>query len=300
VIESQPVKEKGCVIDYQEVTADPGVADKRLLVTESEFGGVLKALQRDGNKLSALIRLAWDSGHLSTLTKSPLRASDAHISICGHITASELTCLLSQVDAANGLANRFLWIAARRSKLLPFGGADVDLSGPGTWLGDALRSAREVGRVAFGAAAAELWADAYGRLTSPPPGVLGSVVSRAAPHALRLALIYCLMDGCRRIEIEHLRAALALWSYAERSAAWIFGDALGSPDLERLLEAIRAAGTEGLTRNEIREGVFQGHRPSARIASMLGELARSGLVQSRTEPTGGRPVERRYAAAPAR
>ena len=39
--EQHPIKEKGRVVDYQMVVADPGVDDKRLLVMEGEFASVL-------------------------------------------------------------------------------------------------------------------------------------------------------------------------------------------------------------------------------------------------------------------
>src|SRR5262245_52159437 len=79
VHESQPIKEKGVVVKYQDVMVDAGVSDKRLLVLETEFGGVLRVLEREGNKLSTLIRQAWDHGTLATLTKSPFRATGAHV-----------------------------------------------------------------------------------------------------------------------------------------------------------------------------------------------------------------------------
>src|SRR5262249_18812421 len=59
-----PIRQKGKIVDWQTVVSDPGATDKRLLVLETEFGGVLRALEREGNKLSSLIRLAWDSGNL--------------------------------------------------------------------------------------------------------------------------------------------------------------------------------------------------------------------------------------------
>jgi hypothetical protein len=37
---------------------DPGAGDKRLLIEETEFGGVLDVIKRDGNKLSAMLRRA--------------------------------------------------------------------------------------------------------------------------------------------------------------------------------------------------------------------------------------------------
>jgi hypothetical protein len=68
----EPVREKGRIIGYQDVIRDEGVGDKRLLVLESEFGGVLRVLEREGNRLSPIIRCAWDSGNLSNLTKTAL------------------------------------------------------------------------------------------------------------------------------------------------------------------------------------------------------------------------------------
>ncbi len=96
------------------VVVDEGVSDKRLLAMESELAGLLKVMGRDGNTLSALIRQAWDGGHLRTLTKnSPLKATEAHISIIGHITKGELVRHLTETEAANGFANRFLFACAR-------------------------------------------------------------------------------------------------------------------------------------------------------------------------------------------
>src|SRR6516162_5266145 len=104
-------------------TVDPGVADKRLMITEPEFAGVLAVTERHGNTLSALVRKAWDGGILATMTRSnPLRATGAHISIIGHVTEDELRARLTCTDAANGFANRYLFPLVKRSKVLPFGG----------------------------------------------------------------------------------------------------------------------------------------------------------------------------------
>lgn len=117
--EKQAIRTKGRVADYQMVITDQGVEDKRLLLVESEFGSVLRVLQRDGNTLSAQMRQAWDSGTLRTLTKSqPVRATDAHVSLIGHVTREELLKYLNETEQANGFANRILWVAVRRSKLL--------------------------------------------------------------------------------------------------------------------------------------------------------------------------------------
>lgn len=112
-------KEQG---EYKEVLTDPGVTDKRLFVVESEFGGTLKVTSREGNNLSSVVRQAWDSGTLRSLVKnSPGHATNAHISILANITDNEAIRHLSNLEATNGFANRFLWVAVRRSRLLPDG-----------------------------------------------------------------------------------------------------------------------------------------------------------------------------------
>ena len=107
-------------------TADLGVQDKRRLVVEGEFASPLKMTQRAGNTLSPVVRNAWDSGNLQTLTKnSPARATGAYISIVGHITREELRRELTTTEQGNGFANRFLWMCVKRSRLLP-GGCPTD------------------------------------------------------------------------------------------------------------------------------------------------------------------------------
>ena len=53
---------------------------------------------------------------------APARATDAHISVIGHITATELRHHVNAVELANGLLNRFLLLSVRRVRLLPEGG----------------------------------------------------------------------------------------------------------------------------------------------------------------------------------
>src|SRR5690606_37128729 len=122
---------KGIITGYQSEIVDPGVDDKRLLVLEEEFASTLRVMGRDGNSLSGVIRQAWDHGDLNTMTKNnPAKATGAHISIVGHTTQDELLRYLNDTEAANGFANRFMWVAVQRSKQLPDGGnlhADVVL-----------------------------------------------------------------------------------------------------------------------------------------------------------------------------
>jgi hypothetical protein len=296
--QKQPIKEKGRVVGYQEVEVDGGVEDKRCMVIETEFGRTLRVMARESNTLSAVIRQAFDSGDLAVLTKNAARATGAHISVIGHITSRELRALLSGVDVANGFANRFLWACVRRARELPFGGSEVDLSGHAARIAASLDFARAVGRVVMTAAARVVWEGEYGRLTTPGPGALGDVLSRGAPHAVRLAMLYALGDRSGVITDDHLNAALEVWDACARSAAHIFGGGTGDREADRILEALRDA-PGGMTRTQIRRNVFQDHHPSDRIKTALQTLLSCGLIRQETDrETGGAPAVRFFAVTP--
>ncbi len=229
----EPVKERGKFSgDYQTFESDPGVEDKRLLVIEPEFSSVLKVCERESNTLSAIIRQAWDSGDLRTMTKnSPAKSTGAHISVVGHITQNELLRGLDSTEAANGFANRFLWVCVQRSKQLPFGGRlqDADFGPLILALSEVLRWSAEPRELDFSGAAADGWVAAYGPLSAGRPGLLGAVLGRAEAQVLRRCCLYAVLDCSPLIQLVHLEAALALWEYCERSAEYVFGDSMGDP-----------------------------------------------------------------------
>jgi hypothetical protein len=280
------------------VVLDAGVEDKRLLILEAELAGVLKVMSREGNTLSPVLRQAYDDGTLQSLTKnSPMKATDSHVSLIGHITRAELLRHLTETEAANGFANRFAWLLVKRSKILPFGGEwhTVD-SAP---LVRRLTSALEFGSapvlVTWGDSARDIWRDVYGPLSEGKPGLFGAVVGRAEAQVLRLAALYAVTDESHEIEREHLLAALALWDYSEQSARYIFGDATGDPVADQIYNALRAAGKDGMTRTEI-SNLFGRNMSSERIAQALSLLLGARRVRRTTHKTGGRLAERWYAA----
>jgi hypothetical protein len=289
----EPVRDRGRVIDYQKVVEDPGVTDKRTMVHEAEFASLLRMMDRDGNTLSLVVRDAWDMGNLGTLTKnSPARSTGAHISICGHITRPELLRYLTRTEAASGFANRFLWVCARRSKILPEGGQidSVDFAPLVSQLKSAVEFARTVGEVRRDDAARKIWCAVYEQLSEGKPGLFGSIVSRAEAQVVRLALVYALADRSRVIAPEHLCAGLAAWDYCEESARYVFGDALGYPEADTILSALVET-PDGLTRSEI-AGLFGRHKSVREIDGALAALEALGRATRHPEKTGGRPVER--------
>jgi len=275
---------------------DPGVADKRLLVVESELASTLKIMSRAGNTLSPTLRQAWDSGELRTLSKnSPAIATDAHISLIGHVTRDELRRELTQTELGNGFANRFLWVCVRRSKSLPEGGriSEVDLAPLVRSLREATDFARGVGLLERDDGARAYWAEVYEHLSESRPGLLGSVTSRAEAQVMRLACIYALLDRSSRINRIHLEAALAFWTYCEASCRHIFGSGLGNKLADIVLRYLRAE-NGGTTRTNI-GALFSRHANRGELDHALDLLARNGLATCHAETTRGRPAERWFA-----
>jgi hypothetical protein len=282
----------------EKMVLDPGVEDKRLLVLEAELAGVLKVMSREGNTLSPVLRQAWDAGTLQTLTKnSPMKATDAHVSIVGHITKAELLKHLTETEAANGFANRFIWLMVKRSKELPFGGEwhRVDAAPLVRRLSSALEFGSAPVEVTWGDGARDIWSTVYGPLSEGKPGLFGAVVGRGEAQVVRLAALYALMNESYEIDADHLLAALALWDYAEKSARYVFGDATGDPVADRLLEGLRASRGEGMTKTEISQ-LFGRNKSAERIARALGLLLSIGRVRRKIQKTGGRRAERWFAA----
>jgi len=272
--------------------ADPGAGDPRLLVVEPEFVTVLKASGRDINTLSPVLRAAWDGRPLALLTRTaPARASAAHVSVIGHITAAELTHHLSNLEAANGFLNRFCFIATRRHRLLPDGGSPDPLAGTGleSRLQANLTSARSGGQIQLDPVARHEWHDIYATLSEPQDGILGSLCARAEAHVLRLAMLYALVDGATTIAVEHLRAGLALWDYSARSIAWALAGSVADP-IAAQIEAALATSADGLTRTQLRD-LFGRNLPGAAIEAALATLGATGRAHRHRATTAGRPAE---------
>jgi hypothetical protein len=253
---------------------------------------VLKTAGRDISTLSPTLRTAWDGRPLAILTRSaPARATDAHIALVGHITATELRHHISAIELANGLLNRFLLIACRRVRLLPDGsnpnplhGTDLDHR-----LAVAIAAARDTGHVEFSTPARARWHDAYRHLAKPQPGIAGLLGARAEAHVIRLALTYALLDRARYIDIAHLDAALALQAYTIRSAAWALEPDTGDPLAEQIHTALLHA-PNGLTRTQLRD-LLHRNAPARRVDQALANLAAAGKADRQRILTSGRPAE---------
>ena len=291
IFESKPVREKGRIVAHELVQTDPGVDDKRLLALESELASMLRAARRETCTLSPVVRGAWDGSPLRILTKnSPATASESHISILGHITVEELTRALAEVEFFSGFANRFLWIAVRRSKILPDGGADLDLGHFIEPLFQAVEFSKDGGELKRSPDAAELWRDIYHEIANRhDSGLFGAVTSRAEAHILRLSMIFALLDRSLVIQEGHIRGANAVWEYARDSARMIFGSSTGNSLSDRILAAIKQK--PGISRTELHR-TLRNHCKARDLLQALAELRDAGLANCKTIQTAGRSAEK--------
>lgn len=267
--------------------------DKRLFVEETEFGLSLQCGSRTGNTLSSALRKLWDFKTLEFVTKtSGFRASGIFTSILAHITLAELDTLLTASDVANGFVNRFLWCCVRRSKKLPFGGDTGGIDDYAKNIGWRLAEAKRIERMVFTPAGAKVWENAYhGELSTDYPGRVGDVVSRAEAQALRLSMIYALLDESPEISDNHVRAALSVWQFSLKSALYVFGDHHGSL-ADKIRTLLVEAGSAGLTRTQINNSLGRNY-PVREIVAALGALRQAGqaTLETTQRPGPGRPLE---------
>jgi hypothetical protein len=272
-------------------------ADKRLFIYEPEFAKVLQVQRRNGNTLSPTMRAAWDGKPMQIMTKnSPVKSTDAHVSIIGHITQDELRRELTATDQANGYANRLLFVCAKRSKRLAEGG-HVDAKEFGRLakcLTETRNTAKNITEMKRSKAARKMWRKWYDGLNELP-GMLGAITSRAEAQVLRLSLIYALLDSSNVIRAHHLQAALAVWNYCHASASYIFRSKVGDLTADKIYEALVNAGKDGMSRTDIR-GLFSRNLSEEQTNQALDLLACSGLIKNRKEQsTKGRPTQMWYA-----
>lgn len=279
----------GSSVEAREVLS--GVADKRLLLVEEEFSRVLRLARKEGTTLSATLREAWDHDVLMTTSKtSTERATGAHVTVIGHITAEELRRELSAVEISNGFANRFLFVCSRRSKHLSF--PPRLESAQRARLVEGLRGVREHWHDAGEGGAIELDGGARAAWAVLKPAIegdadraddaglaIGKVITRGAPYVLRLAATYAALARSSAISSAHLEAAHEVWRYSVSSARVIFGDEQSHPDARRILEALAEESARMFQRSKIHE-LLGNRRSAADLTRLRDALIAAGKIEA--------------------
>jgi uncharacterized protein DUF3987 len=285
-----------------EYVDDPGVSDKRLLVTEEEFGGTLMVMGREGNTLSPVIRQFWQGkDKVGTLRRNaPDTATGAHISIIGHITEFELRARLPECELFNGFANRFLWAHAKRERYFPnpkdlspsmfkeeldyFQKPDAEGK---TWS----QRVDSISHMKRDIEAEKYWEEIYEKiekLEEENPQV-AAITERGSPLTLRLAMIYAVLDGSTEIRKAHLEAANAVWIYCRNTARYLFGEKLSGSRAEKICAALRFCYPKWMSRTDIRD-LFGRNLDGKLIDDALNEVEGFDMIETSKEGSRGRPV----------
>ena len=272
---------EGIVNAVRDPTGSERPIDRRLLLIEMEFGKTLTVMNRNESTTGAILRQAWDGGSQQVLTRTnPLVASNAHISLIGHITrAVFLQTNLKSVDLRNGVANRINWTLVQRARILPepppIDGALIeDVS---QTLRDAIMFARDQTEMTRDEEARALWNEVYPQLTADRSGVWGDVTARAEAQVLRLSMILALLDRSTVIRVEHLQSALALWNTTRTAPA----SSLGVSPADRITTKICVALTRspgGLTRTRVNKNVLGGNLTATEIEDALLQLELDNMI----------------------
>ena len=285
---------RDAVPEFGNRPADPGVADKRLLVIEPEFQRVLAQTRTKDSILSSTLRDLWDSGNGGSMNKiDPTKTTNAHVSLIGHITPEEFRTQSAETDYQNGFLNRFWVCLAKRSRFIPI--PPIILAANYTHIRDQLRNALRSALISprplsMDAQATEYYKSIYEtELEKERHGLTESLLARAAPHVCRMAIIYAKADNEMQIRLPHLRAAHALWKYSEQSAEYLFGRSTGNKHANKILALLEAA-PNGMTATQIYEATGKNLTEKVR-ADAMEVLEKQGMVIRQQATPNGRTVD---------
>ena len=268
--------------------------DKRVLLVESEMSGILEKMKRQGNSLSATLRQCFDGGSIETLTKTAAqKVTRPHVALITHITPRELRDEFKTVEMANGLGNRFLWIATERARSVP----NPPVYEPSPLLTGKVRAALEhaeaIKLMERSEAANRLWANSlYPELTQDESGLVGDMLGRGDAITLRLSMIFALMRGSSSIEVDDLESAMDITRYSQRGVRWLFESSSFDPREQRIIEALLAAPGRTMPRTHIRKDVFSNNIVTSDLDGIKQHLMEQAIIGVEKYPTGGADVER--------
>lgn len=279
-------------------TIDP-VADKRLMVLESEFVKLLK-LGKSDNPILAVIRELWDfGGSIQPLTKTaPIRATNPHITIYGNVTPDELKSTINLTEIYGGTVNRFLFIFAERLQMVPFPPetpdsivvdyaerfADIILWAKENYGSD--QDDHQTKDVTLSAEAMSLWEKEYDRLARPyGSSVVVDATNRRAPYALRIALLFAITDKTHTIEVRHLKSAIAWVDASAQTAGFLFGttDRKAKVNLQhkaKLITFLKNQDGQEASRTDISKKCFSGKLKIYELDNLLNGL-NGGIIEKR-------------------
>jgi hypothetical protein len=300
-----------------------GSDDCRLLIMETEYHRLVSRISRSGN-FGPIMRKAYDGrplqitrsrGGRSNNNNRSVRSSTPHISMCALITPEELIRIYPVLKAAGGLETRVLYVlSAQQAETNPF----AMVRGEDPKLVERLRFAIESSRARvlqqtdpisrelcllrgvqppFATPLAptlrERWEDIVNRLPQVKPD-FRHLARRGPTHVIRLAHAYAIADASPALDVEHIDASLALWTFCASSMERIFGVPTGSlePQVDpkragRLFEFVVRQG-DWVSRRQI-TNLFNRNISKTDLDAIVDSLLDDGFIERRVIPTDGRP-----------
>lgn len=212
---------------------------------------------------------------------TPLKATGKHLSIIGHMAASDMDRHVQDIDIHNGFVNRIIWVCVRRSKYLsdPAPPPEDGMTDCANSLAEGIAYGGGRGLVPFTSEAKEVWDPLYKKYERGHTGVLGAFLGRASSQIRRLATIYAVSEMEPMVGVEHLEAAVALWEYSAASVRYLLRGKLSADPAARVQAALAAAGG-GMTQTEISR-LFGGNKSKDELQSIMSDLLSLGLATRR-------------------
>lgn len=264
----------------------PGVTDKRLCIREGELASVFVLAGKPESRADIVLRDGWDGKPLRNLVKGKSRdglsnsakCEEPHISISGDTTISELRRKMPPGADENGFGNRFLYVYVYRVKDCPQGSPPLNWDKEILYFQKAVQFAKTVRHVSMTESARKWWNNNYSKFEHDgPSGLAGKFTSRGSAHLRRIAMLYALLDMKDQIRLEHFHAARRLWEYCSDSAMFIFGGMT-----REQLQVIQWVTMRGpVTFKQIRDDLYQRHKPVAAIRVVVNDLVKSGRLFER-------------------
>jgi hypothetical protein len=260
---------------------------------EGEFASALVSMKRRGNTLSNIIRCMYDGHPLAPITKTnKISSTGHHVAIIAHITQDELLNKIPKEELYNGFVNRFLWMCVRRPKLCPFPEVmdqDQMIRFRAEILKILLWTKHNQGQFCFTKNAMNLWKEEYSRISIEEKGLMSHILSRTANQAIRLALIYAVLDCSKNVHSRHLNRALAVCKFATDSAHYIFGELDENQIAKRIVAGLKNA-PQGLMANDLYR-LFHNHVRADVLNREINLLIDSGSIFCEKKKTQGRPAK---------
>jgi hypothetical protein len=224
-------------------------------------------------------------------------ATNAHISILGHITPRDLRAKLRIDLVENGFGNRFLYGCVRRLQVLPLVTAPTDLFAElAEKIGEAVEFARGINEVVLTDEGNEFWSKRlYFLLCKGSTDVDADAMAARGPvHVRRLAMLLTLLDQQAMVDVVHLNTALAIWQYSEQSIRYVMKSPSTNNQARRVLEELNLVRPEGMSKTDLHR-LFGNNRSAESLAATLAALLAEGWVRKEIIKRPGRSKEVWYA-----